>query len=171
MNSKKLIAIAVGCVWAGSFAYGNQTVTYTYDALGRLVGTQTQGGSGSGTTQVFRYDAAGNRTQYQALMQVALSMNSPMVNLRSQGATLAVNVSNPSAGGTVTFTDQNGKLLGSVSVVNGQASIIVQGLSKGIQTITASYSGDSADAAQTMVFTINVQDLSWLPAVLHLLLQ
>lgn len=170
MKSKPLIAIGAIYICAGSFAHASQTVTYTYDALARLVGTQTQGGSGSGTTQVYHYDPAGNRTQYQALMQVALSMNNPMVNLTATGATITVGISNPSAGGTVTFTE-NGTFLGSASVANGRASVILQGLAKGKQTITASYSGDGSDAPQTTTFNINVQNLSWLPAVLQLLLQ
>lgn len=174
MKSKKLLAIGAGWVCAASLAFASQTVTYTYDALGRLVGSQTQGGSGSGTTQIFKFDAAGNRTQYQALLQVALSMNSPLVNLTASGAKLTVGLSNPSATGTVTFTDNaTGALLGGgpVSVSNGQATVTVQGLSKGTHTITASYSGDGADASQVTVFTVKVQDLSWLPAVLQLLLQ
>jgi YD repeat-containing protein len=168
MNPKKLIAIGAGCICAGSLAHANQTVNYTYDALGRLVGTQTQGGTGAGTTQVFQYDAAGNRTQYQALMQITLSMNSPMVNLTSTGATITVNLNSPSAGGTVTFSE-NGTVLGSTSVADGQATVILEGLSKGSQTITVNYSGDGADTAQTTTFTINVENLGWLPAVLQLL--
>lgn len=170
MRSKALAALGAGCICAGGLAQASQTVTYSYDALGRLVGTQAQGGSATGTTQSFQYDPAGNRTSYQVLMQVALSLNSPVANLTSAGAELKINLSNPSAGGTVTFTE-NGTFLGSTSVANGQASVILQGLSKGVHTITASYSGDGSDAAQTTIFSINVQNLSWLPAVLQLLLQ
>jgi YD repeat-containing protein len=169
VKTNKLVALGAGCICAGNVVHASQTVSYNYDALGRLVESQTQGGPGSGTTQIFKFDAAGNRTQYQALLQVVLSMNSPIVNLTSGGATLAVNISNPSAGGTVTFTE-NGTFLGSTSVSNGQAIVILQALSKGTHNITASYSGDSADTAQTTMFTVKVQDLSWLPAVLQLLL-
>lgn len=170
MKSMKLLAPLALCICTGSLAQASQTVTYTYDALGRLEKSQTQGGPGNGTTQVFKFDAAGNRTQYQALIEVALSMNSPTVNLTATGANITVNVSNASAGGTVTFSE-NGTVLGSASVANGEASVIIQGLAKGAQTITASYSGDGSDTPQTTTFTINVQNLSWLPAVLQLLLQ
>lgn len=170
MKSKKLIAVGMSCICVGGLAHGSQTVTYTYDPLGRLIGSQTQGGPGNGTTQVFKFDAAGNRTQYQALVEVALSMNSPTVNLTATGASITMNVSNPSAGGTVTFSE-NGTVLGSASVANGKASVIIQGLAKGSQTITASYSGDGSDTPKTTTFTINVENLSWLPAVLQLLLQ
>lgn len=170
MNTKKLFAMCMGCTCLGALAHAGETVTYTYDALGRLVGTQAPGASANGTTQIFQFDGAGNRTQYQTLMDVALSMSSQVVNLTSAGATLTVHISNPSAGGTVTFTE-NGQTLGSVSVAGGQASMIVEGLSQGVQTITASYSGDGTDAAQTTSFTVKVQNLGWLPAVLQLLLQ
>jgi hypothetical protein len=56
-------------------------------------------------------------------------------------------------------------------VTNGQVSINLQGLPKGAHTITASYSGDGTYAAQTTTFTLKVQDLSWLPAILNLLMQ
>jgi hypothetical protein len=132
------------------------------------VTVQTQGGSGNGLTQNFQFDAAGNRAGYQTLIQVALSM-SPVANQNSAGTTLTVGISNPSATGQVTFTE-SGQTLGAATVSNGQAMVIVEGLSKGTHTITASYLGDGADAPQTTTFTIKVQDLSWLPAVLQLLL-
>lgn len=168
MKLRKLFAFAVGCLCAGGLAHASQTVTYSYDALGRLVTVQAQGGSGNGTVQNFKFDAAGNRQGYQTLIQVSLSM-SPVANLTSTGATLTVDVSNATAGGTVTFSE-NGTFLGSASVSNGQATVIIAGLSGGTHTITASYSGDAADAPQTTIFTIKVQNLSWLPAVLQLLL-
>lgn len=172
MKSNKLLAIGAGWVCAASLTYASQTVTYTYDPLGRLIESQTQGGSGSGTTQVFQYDPAGNRTQYRALMQVAVSMNSPVVDLTPSGARINLNISNPSATGTITLTGQNGASLGPALVVSGgRASGFLQGLAKGTYTITATYSGDGSDAPQTTTFTINVQNLSWLPAVLQLLLQ
>lgn len=171
MKSNKAIVFGVACICAGSLARATQAVTYSYDALGRLITVLTQPGTGNGTTQSFSYDSAGNRTAYQTLLEVALSMNSPTVNLTSAGASLTVYISNPSAGGTVTYTESNGTVLGQASVSDGQATVIIEGLAKGTYTITASYSGDGADAPQTATFTVNVENLSWLPAVLNLLLQ
>lgn len=45
-----------------SVAQAQDTTTYTYDALGRLVSSKTSG-SQNVTTDI-RYDAAGNRTNY-----------------------------------------------------------------------------------------------------------
>ena len=175
MKSKKLLAVGAGCLCASGAALASQTVGYTYDALGRLVESQTQSGPGNGTTQVFTYDAAGNRTLYQVSgvtgrTPVMLTMSNSVVNETSAGATITVNLGAPSAGGTLTLTE-NGVFLGSTWVSGGQASVVLQGLAKGVQAITATYSGDGTYGSQTTSFTINVQDLSWLPAVLNLLLQ
>lgn len=43
-------------------AAAQEAVTYTYDALGRLVATSTSGGANNGTTSSYSYDAANNRT-------------------------------------------------------------------------------------------------------------
>ena len=170
MKPRKFIAISAGCIWASGAAHAGQTVNYTYDALGRLTEVQSQSSSADGTTQIFHFDAAGNRTQYQLLKQVVLSMGSSVVNLTSTGADLRVNVNDPSATGTVTFTEGT-TFLGSASVSNGVAAVILQGLTKGSHTITASYSGDGGHTPETVTFTVNVVNLSWLPAVLNLLLQ
>ena len=170
MRSCNSIVMVAGWVCTWGLAHAGQTASYTYDALGRLTGVQTQNSSGGGTTQIFSFDAAGNRNQYQVLMQVTLGMRSGVVNLTSAGANLTVNISDPSATGTVTFTE-NGAFLGSTAVAGGQASLILQGFAKGIHTITASYSGDGTHAPQTTTFTVKVQDLGWLHTVLDLLLQ
>lgn len=47
---------------ASGAAKAQETTTYTYDALGRLVSSKTSG-SQNVTTSI-RYDAAGNRTNY-----------------------------------------------------------------------------------------------------------
>jgi hypothetical protein len=124
-------------------------------------------------SQVFVYDAAGNRVQYQVSgsisgTPVTLSMGNTVVNQTVMGTPLTVTFSGSSVSGTVTFTE-NGVFLGSTWVANGQASVIFEDLPKGVHTITVAYSGDGTHAAKTMTFTIKVQDLSWLPAVLELL--
>lgn len=175
MKSKQLLAIGAGWICASGAAHATQTLSYTYDPLGRLTQAQITSGTGSGTTQLFQYDNAGNRQEYTVSgvpgqTPVTLSMTSSIVNVTTVGATLTVNVSNASATGTVTFIE-NGVFLGSTWVANGQASVIIEGLSNGVHTISATYSGDGTYATQTTTFTIRVQNLSWLPAVLDLLLQ
>ncbi len=47
-------------------AAANETVTYTYDALGRLVSASNAGTVNNGLANSLCYDAAGNRTQYRS---------------------------------------------------------------------------------------------------------
>lgn len=45
-------------------AFGAETITYTYDALGRLVKAQNSGTVNNNQVRSFCYDKAGNRIQY-----------------------------------------------------------------------------------------------------------
>ena len=66
-----------------------------------------------------------------------------------QSATLTATVSGSgSPGGTVTFTD-SGVLIGSATLSANKATLTISTLSAGTHTITATYAGDTADAAST----------------------
>lgn len=54
------LALAITSV-SGSAAAG-ETVTYTYDALGRLIAVSRSGGSATVASE-YQFDAAGNRTR------------------------------------------------------------------------------------------------------------
>ncbi|GFE88445.1 Ig-like domain repeat protein [Steroidobacter agaridevorans] len=147
-----------------------ETVTYSYDALGRVISVQSAGGPNDGIQHSYRYDAAGNRTQFVIGDVFEFSRTNNVANIVSGGAVIEVNVSGSGAlTGTVTFTE-NGVFLGSTQVYDGRASVFLQGLAPGVHTITVSYSGDAINAPYSRTFTIRVQNLSWLPAVLDLLL-
>lgn len=49
---------------AASAAATSETVTYNYDALGRLTASAVSGGPNSGTQTAICMDPAGNRTKY-----------------------------------------------------------------------------------------------------------
>jgi len=57
--------LILGASLAASYssASANETTTYTYDALGRLIGTASTGGPASGVSKTLAYDPAGNRQQ------------------------------------------------------------------------------------------------------------
>jgi len=52
-------------------AFGQETTTYTYDALGRAITVQHSGGPNDGTAATYSYDPASNRTN----VTVTLSAN------------------------------------------------------------------------------------------------
>jgi YD repeat-containing protein len=58
--SLRLAALAMALV--PGVATAAESVTYSYDALGRLIRTQRSGGPASGVDAQIQYDSAGNRT-------------------------------------------------------------------------------------------------------------
>jgi YD repeat-containing protein len=173
MRFRKLGAAVATGLFTSDIASAAQTVTYGYDALGRLTEVHVEGGPGTGIAQSFQYDAAGNRqsqiTSAPGQNAVALSVSNAVTNVTSNGITLTVNVSGSAPGGTVTFTE-NGVFLGVASVVGGQASINLESFPPGAHSIRATYSGDGTYAPKVDTFSIKVVDVRWLPAILNLLL-
>ncbi|MBL8272002.1 Ig-like domain repeat protein [Steroidobacter sp.] len=175
MNKARWMGLSVAWMYLAAPAQAAETLTYTYDALGRLTKVQTAGGPGSGVQRDYSYDAAGNRSSFLSTgatsgSAVTISPVSNVANVSWYGVSIGVNLAvTGSAGGMVTFTE-NGIFLGSAFVYGNQASIFLEGLSPGLHTITASYTGDGANAATSYTFAVNVRDIRWLPAVLDLLL-
>lgn len=66
--SKIAPAICGILVLSASPARADEAITYTYDALGRLVAVDSSGSVNNGRTVAVVYDAAGNRTNYTATM-------------------------------------------------------------------------------------------------------
>ena len=60
------IAIGLMALGASSAAYAGETITYTYDALGRLVKTVSSGTVNNNQTHSICYDEAGNRVTYKS---------------------------------------------------------------------------------------------------------
>lgn len=70
-------ALAVTVSLLGSrAAQANDTVTFTYDALGRLTTTSISGGPNSGVTTGTAFDPAGNRASH-AVSGAASSLRAP----------------------------------------------------------------------------------------------
>lgn len=63
-KSLYLLGTALGLFVSEGQALAGDTVTYIYDALGRLVATSTSGTVNNGLTTSASYDAAGNRSNY-----------------------------------------------------------------------------------------------------------
>lgn len=54
-----------------AFAANAETVTYSYDELGRLKASAVSGGSNNGTSTAVCYDKAGNRQKYVSAVAAA----------------------------------------------------------------------------------------------------
>jgi len=57
------VSASILALGLSSVAHATETVTYTYDALGRLVVGSSTGTVNNGQARSYCYDAAGNRTQ------------------------------------------------------------------------------------------------------------
>ena len=58
------IAVALVAAASAGAASALETVTYSYDSLGRLTGSVTSGGPNSGISTGTSFDPAGNRSSY-----------------------------------------------------------------------------------------------------------
>lgn len=65
-----------------------ETITYTYDALGRMVRVEVAGGESGATQQTYEYDAAGNRKRVNATG--GSSSGGPVGNPQVSASTLRV---------------------------------------------------------------------------------
>lgn len=62
---KKILRAGVAGFCLGAVpAHAGETITYSYDALGRLVGISTSGGPNDSLNVTTAYDPAGNRSNY-----------------------------------------------------------------------------------------------------------
>jgi len=59
---RKHLLTAVLLISCASAAHASETVTYTYDALGRLVTVAHSGSVNNGQQTIYAYDSADNRT-------------------------------------------------------------------------------------------------------------
>ena len=64
MKRGQKATLAAAALTLATQAVAGETVTYSYDALGRLVGTSTAGSVNNGLSVSTGYDPAGNRCHY-----------------------------------------------------------------------------------------------------------
>jgi YD repeat-containing protein len=63
--SSTIIAALAAAVLLTTAAQAAETISYTYDALGRVIKAQHVGGDNDGMVIDYKYDPAGNRTEYK----------------------------------------------------------------------------------------------------------
>jgi len=59
---RKRIQAALLLIVGAQSAFASETITYSYDALGRMVATGRSGSVNSGQQTIYAYDKADNRT-------------------------------------------------------------------------------------------------------------
>lgn len=173
MRSPRNSLVLLAALLFSSMVRSNEETIYSYDALGRLKSMQVSGGAVSGAQESYDYDVAGNRNYRQTFgpanaRPTSVAPPSATVTAAGANANFIINVSGSSPAGSVSiFVD--GIFVGSARVSSGQARLQVAGVSNGAHTVTATYSGDAANDPSTSTFSVQVKDISWLPAVLELL--
>ena len=96
MRTHLVAATAFIALIAPVVADAAETVTYTYDALGRLVATTTSGGPNNGVSTGISYDPAGNRSTYTVTGSTASLNQRASGNMLAEhrGSSRSVGVSN-----------------------------------------------------------------------------
>lgn len=175
------LPLAISC-FSPVPASAGETITYTYDALGRLVAVETSGTVNNGQDVRISYDAAGNRTNYQV---TGAGSGTPTLSIgnanTTEGGNLVFTVTlSPSAASTVTvnYATANGSagepgdytaLTGMLTLTAGQTSqsitvpTIDDSLTEPSETMTVSLSGAAGGAAigtASAIGTINDNDAS-----------
>jgi hypothetical protein len=152
----------------------NETTTYVYDALGRLQSVSVTGGTRSGVQQSFQYDGAGNRRSVSTMgpavpRPASIIPVNAQVNVIGNNGTLSVSFGAGASGSAGFYV--NGQFVESVDISNNQARVSLRGFAPGDYSVSVSYSGDASHDPSTTNFMIRVRDLSWLPAVLQIILE
>jgi len=122
----------LACALSGAAAHATETITYTYDPLGRLTGNASAGTVNNNITHSVTYDAAGNRTNYtvdgykDAFDDFNTAVNSASINGRV------------SSGGTIWTSTTGPLMIGSNGDVHGQSANATSTLAS-IATLTTKY--------------------------------
>ncbi len=147
------------------------TTYFTYGLDGNLLSELTLGVGGGVDLRDYVY-LAGRQVAVRTSTQVPTTVTTSSASVSAvvgSSVTLTVFISGASPTGTVTFKEGS-TVLGTSMVTNGSASLNISGLGVGTHTIVATYSGDANNASSSTTLTVNIYDLSWLPAILELLL-
>ena len=149
-----LVGAAAGALAAGGAAQASETVTYTYDALGRLIAVSTSGGPNNGQAVGTCYDPAGNRTTYSVATGAPPAPCAPPPS-NQPPTTVADSLSVVSCGsGTRTVlandSDPEGHYpLSLVSVTQG-----TKGAAVIVSSTTIEYSAGPATGPDTITYTV-----------------
>lgn len=160
LASTAVLALMVGLIPSPSRS--TETITYSYDALGRLVKAQSSGSVNNNHARSLCYDASGNRIQYRvdAAGAVASCSGSPTPSptptpTPTPGPSFSINDVSGTEGNTLIFTvTRSGNATGSYSVsyatANGTATTQDYTVTSGTLTFAAGQTSRTISVATTL---------------------
>jgi hypothetical protein len=138
-----------GSTSIGSTSLANGAATFTIASL--PAGTQSISASyaGNGTDEASTSNTVQIQVSASSLPATTVTLASSSATATSgQPITLTATVDPTSATGTITFKD-SGSTIGTATLAAGKGAMTISTLSVGAHSLTAAYSGDTADAAST----------------------
>jgi hypothetical protein len=102
------LLLASSVIAVVSAAQASETVTYSYDALGRLTASSSSGTVNNGATSTIGYDAAGNRSIYAMSVSGAPSFSVSEAAVLEGGGLVFTVVKNGTGAASVSYTTANG---------------------------------------------------------------
>lgn len=156
---KKCVLVgAILCLVPIGTARASETTTYTYDALGRLILSNTQGGPNHNVVTVNTLDPAGNRNNYgvslTGLCQIAANDGGGFNDEFTAYVQVQANGTCPGPV-TVTYSTQNGTAIAGTHYYQASGSITLQP-GDPYKMIAISPIFGSIPSGQSRVFYVNI---------------
>jgi hypothetical protein len=160
---RKLVSVAAVAVALSSSAWAAETVSYTYDALGRLTVVSHSGTVNSGVQSTTSFDAADNRTNYTvtgvsggvlSVADASASEGSPVIFTVSRAgpAASAVAVSYATSNGTAAAGSDYTATSGTLNFASGETTKTISvpttsdGVAEGNETFSLTLSSPTGGA-------------------------
>lgn len=125
-------------------AGGSETVTFSYDALGRLTGTSTAGGPNNSSTSSAGYDAAGNRSIYATSVSGGPAFSVSGAGAVEGGSLVFTVVKNGTGAASVYYVTANGTAVGNFDYV-GVSTGLSFAAGESVKTVAVATIDDSGD--------------------------
>lgn len=127
-----------------SAARAGETVTYRYDALGRLTGSSSSGTVNNGATSSIGYDAAGNRSIYGMSVSGAPAFSVSEAGALEGGGLVFTVIKSGTGAASVSYASANGSA-GSGGDYHGVSGSLSFAADESVKTVAVATIDDSAD--------------------------
>lgn len=138
--------LTASAVAVAGAARASETVTYSYDALGRLTASSSSGTVNNGATSTIGYDAAGNRSIYAASVSGAPTFSVSEAGALEGGGLVFTIVKNGTGAASVSYSTANGSA-GGGGDYHGISGGLNFAADEGSKTVAVATIDDLADEA------------------------